>query len=292
MGSKWKHGVYYHLAYLGGNLSKQTTHTETPGVIATEFDKIVKAGATEYMLVNVSELRDYVQGARMISDICWEAPKIYASPNAAERYTDWWSREYFGEAVKDTSGAYAQYFSLLDKPDTLWNAMDVIQILVDGLYLKAAGKSAPSFSADTVAQMQARVRLLDAALAAEQKTEGELPFVSRRFFSTDAGLGLEIAQRQTHAALKLEEALRAPDLARMWADVFEARTYLEELEMEFSRGEYAPFDRWYQESWIRSAKSLNNPHRAYHQLRDFIGSDGRDKRPPVAATSGLPPVGR
>ena len=71
-------GVYYHLAYLGGTLSKQTTHTETPSVIAGEFQKIVKAGATEYMLVNVSELRDYVMGARMIADICWDAPAIYA----------------------------------------------------------------------------------------------------------------------------------------------------------------------------------------------------------------------
>src|ERR1035438_10215319 len=40
---KWKHGVYYHLAYLGGNLSKQTTHTESPSVVAEEFEKIVKA---------------------------------------------------------------------------------------------------------------------------------------------------------------------------------------------------------------------------------------------------------
>src|SRR5205807_7656563 len=61
---RWKHGVYYHLAYLGGNLSKQTTHTVAPTTIAGEFQRIVKAGATEYMLVNVSELRDYVMGAR------------------------------------------------------------------------------------------------------------------------------------------------------------------------------------------------------------------------------------
>ncbi|HVW09934.1 MAG TPA: glycosyl hydrolase 115 family protein [Bryobacteraceae bacterium] len=73
---KWKHGVYYHLACLGGNLSKQTTHTETAQPVADEFQKIVKAGATEYMLVNVSELRDCVMGARTIADICWNAPAI------------------------------------------------------------------------------------------------------------------------------------------------------------------------------------------------------------------------
>ena len=39
------------------------------------------------MLVNVSELRDYVMGARMIGDICWNASKVYAPPKAADRYT-------------------------------------------------------------------------------------------------------------------------------------------------------------------------------------------------------------
>ena len=57
---RWKHGVYYHLAYLGGNLTKQLTHTVGPATVATEFEKIVKAGATEYMLVNMSEVREYI----------------------------------------------------------------------------------------------------------------------------------------------------------------------------------------------------------------------------------------
>lgn len=280
---KWKHGVYYHLAYLGGNLTKQTTHTETPAVVADEFQKIVKAGATEYMLVNVSELRDYVMGARMIADICWDAASIYDTPKAADRYTAWWSREYFGgpSTAKAAETAYNKYFSLLNKPDTLWTAMGAIQNLIDNLYQKAAGSTAAPLSADTLTQLQSRAKLLDDALASEERAENGLPLSERRFLSIDAGLGLRIAQRQTQAALKLEEALRAPDAARMWQLVFEARTPLEQLETEFARGEYPPFDRWYHESWIRSARSLNNPHRAYNQLRAFIGSGGRDERPPV-----------
>ena len=273
---KWKHGVYYHLAYLGGNLSKQTTHTETPSVVADEFNKIVKAGATEYMLVNVSEVRDYVMGARMIADICWDAPAIYAKPDAAQRYTDWWSREYFGgEATAQAADtAYEKYFALLDKPNSLWNAMDAIQQLIDRLYHKVAGDTPDAFNADTVAQLQSRTKLLDDALAAEQKAETGMSLAQQRFLSIDVALGLEIAHHQTHAALKLEEALRAPDAAHMWQSVGEARTYLEQLETEFARGEYPPFDRWYHETWIRSARSQNNPHRAFNQLRAFIGSEG------------------
>jgi hypothetical protein len=237
--------------------------------VADEFQKIVKAGATEYMLVNVSELRDYVMGARMIADICWDASAIYSQPGAANRYTAWWSREYFNPAAENV---YNQYFSLLNRPDALWNAMNASQTLIDGLYKKVAGETPAPFDAT---QLKAAVNPLDEALAVEQKVESELPLTENTFFSIDAGLGLEIADKQTHAALKLAEALRAPDAASMWKSVFEARTYLEELETVFARGEYPPFERWYQESWIRNGRSANNPHRAHNELRAFIGSGGR-----------------
>lgn len=281
---KWKHGVYYHLAYLGGNLSKQTTHTETPAVIAQEFEKIVKAGATAYMLVNVSELRDYVMGARMIADITWDAPSIYSTPNAAERYTSWWSREYFGSSSTAVQAVYGKYFELLNTPDSLWTAMNTIQDLISRLYRKVGGESPAGLDAAAREQLQARGKRLDEALAAEQRAQASLASLSeQRFFSIDAGLGLEIAQRQTEAALKLDEALRAPGAAGMWKLVNEAEAPLERLEIEFERGEYPPFDRWYQQSWIRSENSTNNPHRAYHQLRAFIASEGRGSLAPVPA---------
>ncbi len=138
---KWKHGVYYHLAYLGGRLTKQLTHTVGPEVVAQEFDKIVKAGATEYMLVNMSEVRDYVMGGRMLADITWDAPAIYATPNAAARYTAWWSREYFGAKAQAADTAYNKYFALLNTPDKLWAAPDAIEELLDRLYKKVAGQT-------------------------------------------------------------------------------------------------------------------------------------------------------
>jgi hypothetical protein len=258
-------------------------------VVAGEFEKIVKAGATEYMLVNVSELRDYVMGARLIGDICWNAPAIYATPNAADRYTAWWTREYFGpaSAAEVSKSAYDKYFALLDKPDTLWNPMIAIQTLIGSLYTKVGGGTPPAFSADTLAQLQSRAKLLDEALAAEEKAENGLSLAQKRFLSIDVAMGLRIAHHQTHAALKLEEALRAPAAAQMWQSVFEARTWLEQLETEFARGEYPPFDRWYHESWIRSAMSNNNPHRAYNQLRAFIGDEGVGSLPLAPGRGGF-----
>jgi hypothetical protein len=55
-----QNGVYYHLSYLGSNATKQTFATVQPNRIEQEFRKVVASGATSYMLVNVSELRDVV----------------------------------------------------------------------------------------------------------------------------------------------------------------------------------------------------------------------------------------
>jgi len=278
---KWKHGVYYHLAYLGGRLTKQLTHTVAPSTVAEQFEKIVKSGATEYMLVNVSELRDYVMGARMLADITWDAPAIYAAPDPAGRYTTWWTDEYFhptgvrgGAAARD---AYNRYFALFDTPDKFWTAPDAIEELLDRLYRKVAGETYSEVNADTMAQLQSRSRQLEEALAVESRAESGMSGAEQRFFSVDVGLGLQVAQRQTQAALKLEEALGAPDEARMWKLVLEARQPLEQLETELEREEYPPFDRWYQESWIRTTLSPSNPHRPYIQLRAFISSDGRGR---------------
>jgi hypothetical protein len=278
----YKHGVYYHLAYLGGNLSKQTTHIVAPQTIAEQFDGIVKAGATEFMLVNVSELREYVMGARMIADITWNAPAVYAAPDPAGRYTSWWTREYFSQAttsppasVAATDSAYAGYFAALTTPDRLWYAADAIQNLLDRLYHRVAGEPYAAMDADTLATLRAGDDRLRAALAVEAEAEAGMTLSQQRFFQEDVALGLRVAELQTREALALDEALRAPSAGAMWSAVFAAREPLEQLETEFARAEYPPFDRWYHETWIRSGLSRNNPHRSYNLVRAFIASEGR-----------------
>jgi hypothetical protein len=279
---RWKHGVYYHLAYLGGHLSKQVTHVVAPATIADEFGKILGAGATEFMLVNVSELREYVMGARMLSDVTWSGPAALDGPGAAERFVGWWSREYFGAAAAAARDVYARYASLLDTPDTLWLASDAVEELLDRLYARLAGETAPPLEPDRLEALESRGRRLAEALAAAERAKQEMSPAARQYFSENAELGLRVAERQNRAARKLDAALRAPDAARMWRLAEEARAPLEELETELHWAEHPPFDGWYRETWIRSRFSRNNPHRAYEDLRLFLTSRGRDK--PVRPT--------
>jgi glycosyl hydrolase family 115 (putative glucuronidase) len=277
---RWKHGVYYHLAYLGVNLSKQTTHIVAPATITGEFQKIVQAGATEYMLVNVSELRDYVMGARLITDITWNAPAVYAAPDPAARFVAWWTREYFSSSAERARATYDRYHALLDTPDKLWYASDATMRLVERLWQRVTGHPFAAFNPDTLAVLQERVVRLDSALSAEAQAESTLRAAQQQFFSVDAALGLRIDERQTRAALLLADALAAPDSIAMWRQIRAALTPLEQLEVEFARAEYPPFDRWYQQTWIRAAGQRNNPHRAYEVLRAFIASGGRSPPPP------------
>ena len=288
---RWKHGVYYHLAYLGGNLSKQTTHTVAPATIAGEFQRIVQARATEYMLVNVSELRDYVMGARLIADITWNAPAVYASPDAASRFVAWWVQEYFAPAPAPAArAAYDRYHALLDTPDKLWFASEAVQNLIERLWRRVTGQPFTPFNADTLAVLQTRSGRLDTALATAAEAEAAMTSAQQRFFSVDVSLGLRIDERQTRAALKLADALQAPDSGPMWRLIREALTPLEQLEAEFARAEYPPFDRWYHETWIRAGLQRNNPHRAYVELRAFIASDGRSRLQPPPGFGQPPPA--
>ena len=288
---RWKHGVYYHLAYLGGNLSKQTTHIVAPATIAREFQRIVQARATEYMLVNVSELRDYVMGARLIADITWNAPAVYASPDPAGRFVTWWTQEYFAPAAAPARAAYDRYHALLDTPDKLWYASEAVQNLIERLWRRTTGQPFTPFNADTLAVLQARIARLDTALATTEQAAATLTSAQQRFFSVDVALGLRIDERQTRAALQLADALRAPDSGGLWRLIHDALAPLEQLEADFARAEYPPFDRWYHETWIRAGLQRNNPHRAYVELRAFIASDGRSRlqappgfgQPPPAA---------
>ncbi len=285
---KWKHGVYYHLAYLGGNLSKQNVSTVAPGTIATEFQKIVQAGATEYMLVNMSEVREYVMGVRMVADITWNAPGAFSAPDAGQRYISWFSHEYFGAGADPAAATYGQYFSLLDRPDRLWTASNALQMLITRLHNRVLGRptppdtTPPSFRFfrgipldSAIPLLRSRLPQLQSALVQEKQAEAQMTPDQAQYFHENVALGLLIDARQTEAALKLADALAAPDTTQMWQLAWQAKAPLESLEDEMLWAEHPPFDRWYHETWIRSTFSANNPHRPYVELRAFLTSRGR-----------------
>lgn len=301
---KWNHGVYYHLAYWGP-VVKQTMEIVPPDRIAGEFKRIAEAGATEYMLLNVSELREFVMGARMIAEICWDAetalantpvrpmpdyllphvprgatvpiPEDVSSPSA-DRFVDWWAREYFGEAAaEDAAEAYRLRYDLLNGWESQWWAADKVPGAVNSLMAKFVGEEFTPADPETLPTLRERARRYEKAFKVIDRARENMNRQQRQFFFDHLELPLRITGRHTQAAIKLVEAMEEPDLEEAWALAEQAMEPLEQLEIEIKRAEHPPFEEWYRSTFIRHEHTGINPHRPYFVLRQFLSSGGTER---------------
>ncbi|MCO5297826.1 MAG: glycosyl hydrolase 115 family protein [Fimbriimonadaceae bacterium] len=244
-----KHGVYYHLAYLGGNISKQTAQIVPLERVESEFRKIFEAGATEYMLVNVSDLREYLMGARFLSDLCWNGRREFESPGAADRFLGWWCREYFG-VDGPVEAAYRAYFASI--PDTTDYGYGALKCLgaIPSLRLKFEGKPFAPAQPDTLPTLLARqllTRRLEARVA-----EGRAAIrddLARRFYFENLELAAAIDRLTTEAGVLLVSAMAEPDRNKALRRCREALVPLEHLEALLQRANRPPFEHWYGPSW-------------------------------------------
>ncbi|HEV2294726.1 MAG TPA: glycosyl hydrolase 115 family protein [Tepidisphaeraceae bacterium] len=310
--NKWKHGVYYHLAYLWSKVSKQSANLVPANRVADSFKKIVEAGATEYVLVNVSELREFVREARMIAEICWDAeaalgdmplrampekplahvpvhateplPPDIPSPSS-DRYARWFAAEYFGAAAADdVVEVYRRYEQLLDRSDKAWFGNDKVAGALNSLMAKFAGREFPPAHADTLPALVERAKQYDEAFAIAARARAKMTRAQRQFFHDLVELPLLMDRRPTQAAVLLVRAMSEPDREKAWSLCEEAMAPLEQLELEIKRAEHPPFDQWYRKTWVRHEETALNVHWSYEMLRAFLASGGTERlrRPPEA----------
>ena len=276
---QWKHGVYYHLAYFSTNTqrTKQISHLITPMRVEEEFRKIVDAGATEYMLVNVSELREFVMEARMLAEVTWDAKTAFAKPDAANRFVDWWSREYFGDtAATDVVKSYRGYYQALPSWDQIAIGGNAVVQALTALEAKLSKPAGPPSAGpapqtpDPLSALEQRKAAYDALLRDVNATAGTLTGDRLQFFFEHVTFPLLVDARQTAAAIKLWKAVAEADPAstRLWC--LQAFDDLKLLEDDIRRAERAPFENWYRKTWIRDDNSPYNVHRSYSRTLELL----------------------
>lgn len=283
---KWKHGVYYHLAYFGGAPTKQGTHVIAPSRVANEFKKIMESGATEYMLVNVSELREHVMEARMIADICWNANEVLGKENAAENYLNWWIAEYFND--KNTGAihtAYQNYYDLIDSSEKTYFAAVQFELILDQLHRRFTNKNPRKLDGKKLNELKQRNEKYNIALKQIAEITPKLNREQKQFFYEHVEFGLRIDQRPTEAAMLLLKALEEPNNNKAWDLIAEAAVSLEKLEIEILRAERPPFEKWYIPTWARNVVTPLNVHRSYTQIRAFITTEGAES--PIKARTAI-----
>jgi hypothetical protein len=273
---QWKHGVYYHLAYFSTTtrLTKQVSHLITPMRVEEEFRNIVQSGATEYLLVNVSELREYVMEARMLAEIAWDAKTAFAKPDAATRFVDWWSREYFGDgAAADVARSYRGYYRVLSSWDQIAVGGNAVVQALTELEAKLSGSGGvvqPVSTPADASSLLARATAYDDLFRVVDMAAGRLTGDRAQFFFEHVRFPLLIDSRQTAAAVKLRKAVAETDPAATRRWTLQAFEDLKALEDDVRRAERPPFENWYRKTWIRDDNSPYNVHRAYQRTLSFL----------------------
>ena len=99
-------GAYYHVA-LENWTSNQLTEMVPVDRVESEVGRYIKAGATQYLLVNTSDLRPVVMTTKAVMDVGWRG----LHTTADEFYREW-SMEEFGEAAAPAiAEIYRDYFA-------------------------------------------------------------------------------------------------------------------------------------------------------------------------------------
>jgi hypothetical protein len=107
-------GTYYHTAMLNSS-SNQLSEMVNPGRIHAELGRFARAGATNFFLVNVSDVRPVPLSTDCAMRFTWNAAP-YLDKTDAENMDAFlvdWSRRQFGAELSEKAAAvYAEYFNI------------------------------------------------------------------------------------------------------------------------------------------------------------------------------------
>lgn len=103
-------GVYYHTAVIGGNANNFTERVPVTR-IQRELGRAVRAGATQYLLLNPSDIRPVVMTTRAVMNLAWDAkPWVAKNHPEAMRYVATWCKEELGADAAPLVVKYYQAF--------------------------------------------------------------------------------------------------------------------------------------------------------------------------------------
>jgi Glycosyl hydrolase family 115 len=107
-------GIYYHTAMLSSQ-HNQLSEMVNPGRIYNQVGRFIRAGATEFFLVNVSDIRPVPLSTDCVMKLVWNA-KPYMGKTDEENMDafllDWSKREFGTDLAGKIAAIYKQYYAI------------------------------------------------------------------------------------------------------------------------------------------------------------------------------------
>ena len=102
-------GAYDHVAMMN-NAANQLSEMVPVARSFSEMGRYIKAGATQYFLVNTSDIRPVTMSIRAVMGAAWKGVPSAADP-AGDFYRQWASQEFGAKAAPALVNLYKQYFA-------------------------------------------------------------------------------------------------------------------------------------------------------------------------------------
>jgi hypothetical protein len=102
-------GAYDHVAMMNGRANQLTEMVPVERSFS-ELGRYIKAGATQYFLVNTSDIRPVPMSIRAVMDVVWKGLPRGSDPSA-EFYAQWASEEFGNRAAPKLADVYKKYFA-------------------------------------------------------------------------------------------------------------------------------------------------------------------------------------
>ncbi|MEJ2010077.1 MAG: glycosyl hydrolase 115 family protein [Acidobacteriota bacterium] len=103
-------GAYYHVAMMNGR-ANQLTEMVPVERIDSELGRYIKAGATNYLLLNTSDIRPVLMTTKAVMDLAWSGLPAGGANASEDYYKTWSSREFGAKAASQIAKVYEEYFN-------------------------------------------------------------------------------------------------------------------------------------------------------------------------------------
>jgi hypothetical protein len=287
-------GAYYHVAMMNGRANQLTEMVPVERINA-ELGRYIKAGATNYMLMNTSDIRPVSMTMKAVMDLSWQG---MGPESDADKFYRRWSADEFGEKAADEVAAiYRSYFAapahLASEPareygDQYYHTQARSFLLADmigfpifslpgqsPLWTPARVFSSPMDDRQRLAQMagQEEKRCQEAqprwdALWTKAAAAEQLVLPERRPFYRAHVLAMIAINRSSNRMLALaSEAVQqsvAGNRAAARAAAERSLGSIEEIGKAEAAAEYGKWKNWYRGDWLTSVD------RTGEMLRIFI----------------------